>query len=224
VKRWPFALALVLMGGTWLLLASMSRAEVTPAREGFAGFPLALGEWRGKDLAMDAEVLDLLNLTDYVMRVYQRVSPEPVSAASLADPQAWAPVWLYVGYYGSQATGATYHSPKNCLPGGGWQFESMETATGVIPGRPEVAVNRVVIAKGLERQMIVYWYQDRGRVIASEYAAKVYLVWDSMTRNRTDGALVRISTPVVTDADAAFAHAVSFLEESWGPLARRLPE
>ncbi len=223
MKRWPLILALVLMGGTWLLLGSMSRAEVTPTRDAFGGFPLVLGEWHGRDLAMDARVMDLLNLTDHVMRIYVPAA-EAGDLSSTAARQAAAPVWFYVGYYESQRTGATYHSPKNCLPGGGWQFQSMDTVTGVIPDQPETVINRVVIEKGLERQMILYWYQDRGRVVASEYAAKIFLVWDAMTRNRTDGALVRISTPVVDTPEAAYQHAVSFLEASWEPLGRHLPE
>jgi EpsI family protein len=223
MKRWPLVLAVALMGGTWLLLGSMSRADVVPDRESFGGFPLALGEWQGRDLAMDARVMDVLNLTDHVMRVYARAGESEASSPP-ASPQAAAPVWFYVGYYGSQRTGATYHSPKNCLPGGGWQFQSMDTVTGVIPGQPETAINRVVIEKGPERQVILYWYQDRGRVVASEYAAKIYLVWDAMTRNRTDGALVRISTPVVDTPEAAYEHAVAFLQSSWEPLGRHLPQ
>ena len=225
MRRWPFVLALAMMGGTWALLASMSRAESTPIRQAFSGFPLMLEGWTGRDLAMDERVMKLLNLTDHVMRVYR----PPVGDAVPGDDyegrerHAAAPVWLYVGYYGSQRTGATYHSPKNCLPGGGWQFRSMEEVKGVIPGQPGVAINRVVIEKGLDRQMILYWYQDRGRVVASEYAAKVFLVWDAITRNRTDGALVRISTPVVTDGQEAFRHAVAFLEASWEPLTGHLP-
>ncbi len=217
MRRWPLVLALALMGSTWLALLAMSRAEAAPERSGFAGLPLTLGEWRGQDLAMDADVLELLNLTDHVMRVYARTgAPESAQQA--------APVWLYVGYYASQRTGATYHSPKNCLPGGGWQFQSMEVVTGAIPGLPDTPINKVVIEKGLDRQLILYWYQDRGRVIASEYAAKVYLVWDAMTRNRTDGSLVRISTPVVDSPESAFEHALAFLQASWNPLAPHLPE
>jgi EpsI family protein len=219
VKRWPFLLALVMMGGTWALLASISRAEATPIRQPFSAFPLRLDGWTGRDLAMEESVLELLNLTDYVMRVYTPSAGEETGD----ERQAAASVWLYVGYYGSQRTGATYHSPKNCLPGGGWQFRSMEEVTGVIPGEPALAINRVVIEKGLERQMILYWYQDRGRVVASEYAAKVFLVWDAITQNRTDGALVRISTPVLGSEEEAFRHAVAFVEASWEPLSGHLP-
>ena len=135
-----------------------------------------------------------------------------------------AEIWLYVGYYGSQRTGATYHSPKNCLPGGGWVFLSSEPVTGVIPGRPTAAINRVVIEKGFDRQLILYWYQDRGRIVASEYAAKGYLILDATTRNRTDGALVRVSTSIVGSEDEAFRHAAAFVEQAYPALVAHLPE
>jgi len=226
VKRWPFVLALLLMGGTWAFLASRSRAEPTLTRRPFAEFPHALEGWAGRDLEMDERVLSLLNPSDHVMRAYLPPDSTAADGADLAGRmrQSAAPVWLYVGYYGSQRRGASYHSPKNCLPGAGWQFESSVPVTGVIPGAPATAVNRVVIEKGFERQLLLYWYQDRGRVVASEYAAKGYLIWDAMTRNRTDGALVRVSTPVVAEEEEAYRHALAFVRVSWGPLARHLPE
>lgn len=226
MKTWPFAVAIALLGGTWLLLASMSSAEPTVIRRPFSEFPLSLeGGWTGRDSTMDDRVLELLNLSDYVMRAYSPSGPQrPASRAFEGQhQQAAAPVWFYVGYYGSQRTGATYHSPKNCLPGGGWQFSEMGSVKGAIPGAPEVEINRVVIEKGFDRQLILYWYQDRGRVIASEYMAKAFLIWDATTRNRTDGALVRISTPIVGSPDEAYAHALAFLRASWEPLTRHLP-
>ena len=95
--------------------------------------------------------------------------------------------------------------------------------SGAGPGQPGAEVNRVVVEKDFERQLILYWYQERGRVVASEYAAKGYLVWDAMTRNRSDGALVRISTPVVGSEEEAYRHAVEFLRVAWQPLLLHLP-
>jgi EpsI family protein len=224
VRRWPFVLAFVLMGATWLFLASRTRAEATPVRRPFAEFPLSLGGWAGRDLPMDAHVLDLLKLTDYVMRAY---APPGNAQAGFAFEgrvrQAAAPVILYVGFYGSQRTGVGYHSPRNCLPGSGWQFASASVVSGVVPGAPAARINRVVIEKGFDKELILYWYQDRGRVIASEYDAKAYLVWDAMTKNRTDGALVRISTQVVGSEDEAYRHALAFLRVAWKPLGEHLP-
>jgi EpsI family protein len=224
MKRWPFVVALVLMGSTWLLLASRSQAEPEIARRPFAELPIRLGDWSGRDRELDKEVLELLKLTDYVMRVYVPGAHEPTQSAFEGQTrQAAAPVVLYVGYYASQRSGATYHSPKNCLPGGGWVFRSTDRVAGVIPGRPQAEVNRVVIEKGFDRQLILYWYQDRGRIVASEYAAKGYLILDATTHNRTDGALVRISTPIVGTEDEAFRHATAFVQEAFVPLTAHLP-
>jgi EpsI family protein len=224
MRRWPFALALVMMAATWALLASRSRAEPELPRKAFSEYPRELGGFRGRDLEMDQEVLDLLKLSDHVMRVYVPASERGrASAFEGQTRQAAAPVWLYVGYYGSQRTGATYHSPKNCLPGGGWVFKSSEPVTGVVPGRPDAAVNRVVIEKGFDRQMILYWYQDRGRIVADEYAAKGYLILDATTRNRTDGALVRISTPIVGSDEEAWNHLLGFAKAAVPPLGEHLP-
>jgi EpsI family protein len=215
-----------MMGGTWAFLATRSRAESTLPRQPFSELPLQIGNFAGRDREMDADVLALLRLTDHVMRVYlpKVEGPRTSGAFEGQTRQAAAPVWLYVGYYGSQRTGATYHSPKNCLPGGGWVFKSSEPVKGVLPGRPDAAVNRVVIERGFDRQLILYWYQDRGRVVASEYAAKGYLILDAATRNRTDGALVRISTPVVGSEDEAFRHAAAFVEQLFPSLVAHLPE
>jgi EpsI family protein len=225
VKRWPFVVAVVLMAGTWALLATQSRAEPALDRRPFAELPLHLGGWTGEDVDMDERVLSVLNLSDYLLRVYDPPASVSPGAADLAGRlrQSAAPVWVYVGYYGSQRTGAAYHSPKNCLPGEGWQFQSSDRVADVLPGAGGAAVNRVVVEKGFERELILYWYQDRGRTVASEYAAKGYLVWDAMTRHRTDGALVRVSTPIVGSEEEAFRHAVAFVRASWEPIARHLP-
>ena len=220
--RWPIAVALVPMAATAVLLWSRGQAEAEVPRRPLAELPLALDGWTGRDLPMDQRVLDLLKLTDYSMRAYA----PPAAAGGYEGQlrQSAAPVWLYVGYYASQRTGATYHSPKNCLPGAGWTFRTTTSVEGALPDHPKAAVNRVVIEKGLDRQLILYWYQDRGRTVASEYDAKAYLIWDAMTRNRTDGALVRVSTPVVGSEEDAYHHALAFLRAAWPPLREHLPD
>lgn len=224
MKRWPFVLALVMMGFTWALVASRSQAEVPLPRKTFSEFPLQLGPFVGRDFELDKDVLKLLRLTDYTMRAYvPSTSGRAASAFEGQARQEAAPVWLYVGYYASTRTGVGYHSPKNCLPGSGWVFRSTDQVKGVLPGRPETEINRVVIEKGFERQLILYWYQDRGRIIASEYGAKGYMILDATTRNRTDGSLVRVSTPIVGSEDDAFKHAVAFVQEAFPHLAEYLP-
>lgn len=211
--RWPLIVAVAMMTATWGLTQARSHADVVPVRQPFAGFPLAIGDWQGREHGLDREILDVLKLTDYMMRSYQ-----PAGSGEAA-----APVWLYVGYYASQQTGATYHSPKNCLPGAGWQIMESEETPLPLPARGPVAINRVLIQKGLDRQIVLYWYQDRGRIIASEYWAKGYLVWDALTRHRTDGALVRLTVPVVTTPEEATRRGVAFLQEVWPRLQAHLP-
>ena len=106
------------------------------------------------------------------------------------------PIGLYVGYYGSQRTGDTIHSPKNCLPGAGWEPVRAGYLTISPPGGAPIEVNEYLVAKGADKRLVLYWYQGRGRVIASEYAGKVWMVVDAIRLHRTDGALVRLVTPV----------------------------
>src|SRR5260370_18617840 len=110
-------------------------------------------------------------------------------------------VQLYVGYVARQRTGDTIHSPKNCLPGAGWDPVHSGYATIALPGGRQIVVNEYVIQQGLNKQLVFYWYQGRGRVVASEYAGKFWMVADAITRNRTDGALVRL-VPPMNDAES----------------------
>lgn len=207
---WSFLTAAGLLVGTAILLQSVSHGEVIPVKKSLAELPLSIASWEGRELGMDQEILDVLKLDDFIMRSY----------ASLED----TPVWLYVGYYQSQRQGSTYHSPKNCLPGGGWDIMRSESVMVQVPGFPQMTVNKVLIQKGLEQQVVLYWYHDRGRVIASEYWAKIYLVYDAMTRNRTDGALVRITLPVRTSLAEASQDGMRFLETVFPFLVKHLPQ
>ncbi len=223
MKKWPVIVALVMLASTWGMLRSLSHGEPVLVKKPFAEFPLTIAErWQGKEFGLEQNILDVLKLSDYMMRVY--VPRNDDSGASRLTPHDAVPVWLYVGYYQTQRTGATYHSPKNCLPGSGWQFVEAEQVAVPIQGAGFLTINKVLIQKGLDKQVILYWYQDRGRVIASEYAAKGYLIWDAMTNNRTDGALVRISVPVTTTAERASQQAVAFLQDFWPVLQDYMPE
>ena len=172
------------------------RVESAPARTVFSEFPLQLGDWHGQPTRLEEEYVQALKFTDYILADYATASRPPVN--------------FYVSYYDSQRKGESAHSPKVCLPGGGWLIEDFGQRT--IPrvanfGRP-FAVNRAVMVQGNERQLVYYWFQQRGRIITGEYQLKWFLFWDSLTRNRTDGALVRLITPLgpttsVDRADAA---------------------
>ena len=234
MKSWPFAIAVFMLAGVWILIDSLSYGESIKSKKDFQAFPLTVADrWKGKELGLEEKVLKVLKLTDYMMRVYwpsedsQHAKISTVSQTnvpiSLKNEEA-TPVWLYVGYYESQRTGSTYHSPKNCLPGAGWQFVEAEHVTVPVGEGQNQVINRVLIEKGLEQQIILYWYQDRGRVIASEYWAKGYMIWDAITKNRTDGSLVRVSIPVKTSPEAAYQHGIQFIQDVWPVLLEFMPD
>jgi EpsI family protein len=175
----------VLLGGT-VCLHAMSHGEPILARQPLANLPSAIGDWTtDRDLPLDAETLKVAAVSDYANREYFSSTDMPVQ--------------LYIGYYVSQRTGDTIHSPKNCLPGAGWDPIEADYARITLVDGQQIKVNEYVIAQGLEKQLVFYWYQGRGRIIASEYWGKFWMIDDAITRNRTDGALVRVITPISGD-------------------------
>lgn len=178
-----------------------ARAELFPPREEFAKFPLQLGDWSCPHHEfMNAETLANLGASDYLICEYRRAAPAGF-------------VGVYVGYHETQireeggGSGEnSIHPPKHCLPGSGWDIIGHQVVELDVPGLPQrpAMVNRMVIAKGDARQLVYYWYQTQGRVIADDWRKIVYLSWDRMLRQRTDGALVRFTVPVFhKDEDAA---------------------
>jgi len=201
-----------------IAVARAERQEETPLRAPFNEFPMQLDAWRGAQRPPLAQnVLDVLGLDDYLTRVYKRGDRE------YAD--------LYVGYWKSQRQGDTMHSPQNCLPGAGWLPVSqtmMSLPDPRNPSAPPLSVNRYLIEKGLDRQLVLYWYQGRGRVIGNEYMSKFYLMWDAAWKSRTDAALVRIVVPVdgksKADEDRADQLAKAFVNVLMPALSRFLPD
>ncbi len=163
------------------LVARADRSEETPLRASFATFPMTIGDWRGiQRPAFTTEVLQVLGVSDYLTRAY-------VTKGTAAD--------VYIGYWQSQRQGDAIHSPLNCLPGSGW--EPMARSIVSLPGFPAGStVNRVIIQNGVDRQLVLYWYQGHGRIVASEYWSKFYLAADAIRQNRTDGSIVRIVVPM----------------------------
>jgi EpsI family protein len=178
-------------------------------REPLSRLPMEIGNWQGRpNVPLRDDIVAVLGVTDYLTRVYANSSPGPVD--------------LYIGYYQSQRTGETIHSPKNCLPGAGWA--PIKSDRIKIPvGRGTIEVNRYLIQKGLDKALVLYWYDGAGRVMASEYAAKIYLVLDSIRRNRSDGALVRVMTPVINSEKEAEQEATDFVKSLFPLLSRHLP-
>jgi EpsI family protein len=186
VFRFLSVASLMLAAG--VLLQARGRLERVPEREELVNLPHQVGEWAGRDRPILPEVRQVLGNGDFLARFYSRSSDEPY-------------VELFVAYFPTQRTGSTIHSPQNCLPGAGWiPLESGRVPISA-PGEPPVTVNRYLMGRGLDRQLILYWYQSHSRVIASEYWAKIYLVTDSIRLNRSDGSLVRLSTPLIPGED-----------------------
>ncbi len=168
-------------------------AEVFPSRTPFVEFPMKLGDWRGQREPLEGVYTDALQLDDYLLADYVGPSGEVAN--------------LYIAYYNSQRKGEAVHSPRSCLPGGGWQmrdFGQRELTNVSINGRA-LRVNRTVIEMGNQRQLVYYWFQQRGRVVTNEFAVKWDLFWDALTLHRTDGAMVRLITPLPPAASEAGA-------------------
>lgn len=187
--------------------------EVLAPRTPLAELPRALGPWSGSvDVPLDREVRQVLGVDDYVHRTYVNAAGQPVN--------------LYIGYYASQRQGDTIHSPQNCLPGAGWQPVEGAAVPLNVADR-DLTVNRYVIQKGVDRQVVLYWYQGRGRVIANEYANKFWLMLDAARLHRSDGALVRVVAPVPRSANGSLASADSaaaeFTRAVFPRLATHLP-
>jgi EpsI family protein len=204
--------AVLLAASAYLLYAA--KPEITPLREDLANLPMHMGEWQGMLVPeMDPEVLAVLGVDNYVNRLYFS-----------SDRSA---IGLYIGYYQSQREGDTIHSPLNCLPGAGWNPVERKVLSVPIESAPAIRINSIFIVKGLEKQSVLYWYQSHGRVVTSEYWAKIYTVLDALRTNRTDAALVRVITPVAATGFEAEALAeqkgIGFVKLLFPLLGRFLP-
>jgi EpsI family protein len=208
------AVLCLMLGSTTVLLANARRAETAAARTTFASFPMQIAEWRATvDPPLEEDILKVLGVDDYLSRIYYKPG---------------AAVGFYMGYYGSQRQGDTIHSPLNCLPGAGWEAVSdgRKTIVNADGAGRDITVNRYVVRKGLDRQLVLYWYQSHGRVVASEYWSRAYLIHDAIRLNRTDGSMVRVIAPIAQhDDDGAAAEqlAESFVRVVFPLLPEYLP-
>jgi EpsI family protein len=198
-----------LLAGAFVLLHTVSHGETVVPHEPLRELPYTLGSWTGIEQPLPERIVQAVGVSDYMNRIY--------------SSQQVGPAQLYVGYYASQRTGDTIHSPKNCLPGAGWDpVRSGYTKIAVSGGR-QIVVNEYVIQHGLDKALVFYWYQGRGRVIASEYSGKFWMVADAISRNRTDGALVRLVTPMNDGEVPARARLVSFTQLLFPKLESLIP-
>ncbi|HEY1203507.1 MAG: exosortase C-terminal domain/associated protein EpsI [Bryobacteraceae bacterium] len=192
---------------------AVSRRETVPLARPLSEFPSQLGAWSlVRESEVDQETMEVLRADDVLSRVY-------------SDPVRGRAASLFVAYFKSQRTGQAPHSPKNCLPGAGWTPSESDVLAISVPGRAQpILVNRYLVSKGEDKSVVLYWYQSRNRVVASEYRAKIYLVTDAIRYNRTDTALVRVIVPVAgNDSAAATTTAEEFVQAFFMTLRRHLP-
>jgi EpsI family protein len=180
-----FTFAFFLLGSTGLLLQGHSNSEAIAPRTPLAQMPSQFGAWTGTDFTIPKDELQVLGAGDFLSRRYRDQGEAGIP-----------PVDLFMAYFPSQRFGGTIHSPKHCLPGSGWQPAESRTITLTLPGNKPFPVNRYVIVKGDQRQLVLYWYWAHDRGVASEYWAKFYLLADSIRMNRSDGSLVRVNTTI----------------------------
>jgi EpsI family protein len=200
--------AMILVGGifaTHSFRAKVAAAPRWPLRE----FPSDIGLSHSEDRPFETEIVRAVGADDYINRVYLGSTP---------------PIELYVGYYKDQRSGDRIHSPKNCLPGSGWEpVHSTRVQIGSESG-VSVLVNGYLVAQGTRRNMVLYWYQSHGRIVASEYLAKFMLIADGLKNRPTDGAMVRIWTTASDGEASAQARAVDFARRVYPQIEEFLPD
>lgn len=201
-----------LLLGSFFFLHLRSAGEVVPIRKPLDSFPTVLGDWQARQgTILEADVVNVLKVNDYVMRRYVDGSGRSV--------------WLYVGYWATRRKGADIHSPKNCLPGAGWEPVEASRLTVSLPAPyAPITVNRYLVQKDREMQVVLYWYQAHGRVMAGEVAAKIELVRGAIAHNRTDGALVRVSSLVSGGAQETTDRLVKYVQILHPLLREYLPD
>ena len=175
------ACLLLLCAGGLAVFSISGRSEIIPERTSFVEFPARIGQWQGHVSPLDTATERALGLDDYILSDYGRSDGKMVN--------------LYVAYYASQRKGESPHSPIVCIPGGGWSISDLKQMDYAELGE-ERPLNRLIIQKGSVKQLVYYWFDERGRNIANEFWAKFYLLADAIMKNRTDGALVRLTTQV----------------------------
>jgi EpsI family protein len=207
-----FAIALVAILVVGLLVNSWAYlGEAHVDRKPLRDFPVQVGNWsqRGADSVLDEPTLKVLRASDYLLRDYRR------NDGSLAN--------LYVGYYASQKDGATFHSPLNCLPGSGWNLTEPGKRMITTPQGYSFEANQYVIENGTQRLAMIYWYQGRGRMVASEYWGKVYTVIDSVRLRRSDAAMIRVTVPIVGPDAASLNAAAEFAGKASEQMSEFVP-
>jgi EpsI family protein len=212
-NRYARVVTVILLVQAGAFYAVASRPERTPTVPALASFPSLIGSWlMTRDVPIEKEVQDILNADDTLNRVYN----------SISSPTE---VYLFIAYFKTQRYGQSPHSPKNCLPGSGWEPIEDSKMPLAVPGESSpITINKYVVAHGDDKSVTLYWYQSHGRVIASEFSAKFWLVADAIRYHRSDTALVKVIVPIRgNDIDAATQLGTGFIQSLFPPLLKQLP-
>ena len=205
-------LSVLVMGAGFAWLQKDGAPARIPFHLPLGDFPVAVGNWTGTRIPVDRKTADILNADGTALILFEK-------------PGSQDPAILFLGvYYDRQTPEKNIHSPENCLPSSGWAVLSRRTvALDLVPGSPPVRASVDLISKGLERQLVLYWYQERGRAFSNEYLGRYYMIRDALLMRRTDGALVRVSMTVTGTPEEAMAREVRFLRSLTPVLSRYIP-
>jgi EpsI family protein len=184
--------------------------QTVPLRRPLGELTYEIGTWHGQDEHVSDEVRAILGTNDLLFRRYVDSEGQPIG--------------LYVSYFPQQKRGEVSHSPKNCLPGAGWAPRKERRVAYPLARQPTGMINEIVYEKAGRRQLVYYWFQERGRIVASEFRVKQYLIWDAIMRRRTDGALLRISAPIQDSEEATRRRCLAFMRLALPRINESLPD
>jgi EpsI family protein len=194
---------------TAVLLGFLSNPEIIKPNKPFDTFPLEFGKWQGVKSRFDQKIYDILGVEDSILANYRSPQGDSIN--------------LYIGFYQSQKEGDLIHSPKNCMPGGGWNITETSIETINFTNNDSQNVIKLLLQKGSEKQIVLYWFQSRGRIISSEYMQKIWLVIDSITKHRTDGSFVRFITTVTKNEKESLELLKEFAKKIYPTLNEYIP-
>jgi EpsI family protein len=187
----------------------LTQQEAMPLRRPLGELAYTVGGWRGRDLPVSDRVGEVLGTKDILVREYINAGGQSVG--------------IYVSFFPRQQRGEISHSPRNCLPGAGWQPLRARRVPYPLAGGGDAQINEVLYEREGRRQLVFYWFRERDRILASEYRVKWYLLWDAVTRRRTDGALLRVSAPVAGSEERTRQACIDFMRSALPPLNESFP-
>ncbi len=193
-RYWVIVLLLL---STWVTLSLRAAVDRVLPSQDLNLLPQTLGRWKGQDVPIQPDILSVLGDGRFLDRYYT----DPAPSGQAAQP----PISLFIGYFPTQRTGQSIHSPQNCLPGAGWSFVSSKIINLDQPGFKPYQVGEYLISDGTSKEVVLYWYLAQGRSIANDYFAKAYMMLNAIRYNRTDGALIRVVTPLAPGETLATA-------------------